>query len=51
MRDGGLRQQLQSADEQFSFVDHFWGEMVVEEEEEFFVAHDFVSPCVAVDFL
>ena len=42
---------LEAADEEFALVDHLGGEMVVEEEEELFVVHDFAAPGGAVDFL
>src|ERR1041384_4961848 len=35
---------LQPADEEFAFIDHFLGEMVVELDEELFVFDDFVAP-------
>ena len=41
----------QAADEEFAFVDHFFGEMVVELDEEFFVVDDFVLPGGALEFL
>src|ERR1700738_1955298 len=48
-RGGGL--VLQTADEEFPLVDHLGWEVVVEEEEEFLVAHDFLLPLGAVDGL
>jgi len=45
---GVLRWLLEAADEEFAFVDHLWWEVVVEQEEELFVAHDFFVPGGAV---
>ena len=42
---------LEAADQEFALVDHLWGEMVVEGEEELFVAHDLLFPLRAVDGL
>ena len=48
----GLRRRpLQTADEKFAFVDHFFGEMVVKLDEELFVVDDFVFPGGAIDGL
>ncbi len=42
---------LQAADEEFALVDHLRGQVVVEVDEELFVADDFVLPAGAVDLL
>jgi hypothetical protein len=43
--------RLQAADEEFALVNHLRWEVVVEQEEELFVAHDFLLPLGAVDGL
>src|ERR1700738_3122692 len=47
----GVGLVLQTADEEFPLVDHLGWEVVVEEEEEFLVAHDLLLPLGAVDGL
>ncbi len=42
---------LQAADQEFAFIDHFGWDVVVDCDEEFFVADDFAFPLFAVDFL
>jgi hypothetical protein len=42
---------LEATDEEFALVDHLGGEMVVEGEEELFVAHDLLLPLGSVDSL
>ena len=42
---------LQAADQQFPLVDELLAKMIVQVEEEFFVADDFLAPCAAVHAL
>ena len=45
------RRPLQTADQEFALVDHFFWQVVVEFDEKFFVAYDLAGPLAAIEFL